>query len=135
MALVSLNFEKVLQSPVYTCIILQGEEKQFPIFCEPSSGKILQQLLLNIPTKRPLPYELLSSLSVGFEFHFHQVVITEMKDNIFFTRIVLEHQSEKMTNFVEIDARPSDAIILALAHKVPIYCTKEVLEKVIPFEE
>jgi bifunctional DNase/RNase len=54
---------------------------------------------------------------------------------VYFARLFLEQTIGNLRHILEIDARPSDCITLALMNNVPVYCTREVLEKTIAIEE
>jgi hypothetical protein len=64
-----------------------------------------------------------------------QVIIQDVEDTVYFARLFLEQQAGEMKTIVEIDARPSDCIILALMNSVPVFCRREILEKAVPVEE
>ena len=64
-----------------------------------------------------------------------QVVINDIQDTIYFARLFLEQKRDGIRHIIEIDARPSDCITLALMSNAPVFCTKEVLEKTVAVEE
>lgn len=133
--LVPATFEKVMQSRSYTCVVLEAEEKKFAIYTDPMSGKAMQLYLSSTEKERPSTHDLMNQIFRGLEIKLKQVVINDLKDTIFFARLFLEQQMGDVLYIVEIDARPSDCITLALLHKVPVYCTREVLERTIRYEE
>lgn len=133
--LVQLSFDKIMQTRSYTVIVLKGQEKKFAIYVEPSIGKILQMYLTDIEKSRPLTHDLISSIFKGLEINVKQVVINDVQDTIYYARLFLEQMRGDIRHIVEIDGRPSDFITLALMHNAPVYCAKEVLEKVIPVIE
>ncbi|MFI5334932.1 MAG: bifunctional nuclease family protein, partial [Chlamydiales bacterium] len=61
--------------------------------------------------------------------------ISDVEDTIYFARLFLEQMVGEERHIVEIDARPSDCIILALMYNAPIYCKSELFDKVVPVEE
>jgi bifunctional DNase/RNase len=71
----------------------------------------------------------------GFDVRIKQVVINDLQDTIYYARLFLEFDGGSVKNILEIDARPSDCIILALMNNAPVFCTKEVLDKAMPVEE
>lgn len=133
--LVQLSIEKIMQTAAYTVIILGYPKKKIAIFMEPNVGKMLQLFLTDTESPRPMTHHLLENIFKGFEIRVKQVVITEVHDTIYYARIFLEQQIGEVLHILEIDARPSDCITLALMNNAPIYCTTEVLEKVIAVEE
>jgi hypothetical protein len=74
---------------------------------------------------RPLPHDLIKNILDSLDVAVTRVVICNIKDNTYLASVRLKtNQKEK-----EIDARPSDAIALALRANAPIYVTEEVLNK------
>lgn len=133
--LIPVKFEKLMQSRSYTCVVLGAGEKKFAIYTDPPSGKSMQLYLAATEKPRPFTHDLLTRIFRGLEIKVKQVVIYDLQDTIYFARLFLEQQRGDLLHIVEIDARPSDCITLALLHKVPLYCTKGVLEKTIPYAE
>ncbi len=74
---------------------------------------------------RPLTPDLLCSIIDRTGASVDYIVINDLQNQTFYANIALHYNWKRM----EIDARPSDAIALALRTRVPIYATKEVLEK------
>jgi bifunctional DNase/RNase len=133
--LIQLNFDKILQTHTYTVVILGTTQKRFAIYTDPSIGKILQLYLTGAEKQRPLTHDLFSSVLKGLEVRIKQVVIIDLQDTVYFARLFLEQFDNDVRHIIEIDARPSDCITLALMNNVPVYCTKEVLDKAMPVED
>jgi uncharacterized protein len=129
--LVQLAFDKIMQTRSYTVIILKAKEKKFAIYVDPTVGKSMQTYLTDTEKPRPLIHDLVSSIFKGFDIKVKQIVINDLQDTIYYARLFLEMQKGDLRHIIEIDARPSDCITLALMHNAPVYCTKEVLEKTI----
>ncbi|MFZ0564727.1 MAG: bifunctional nuclease domain-containing protein [Chlamydiales bacterium] len=133
--LVPIKFEKVMQSRAYTCIVLGTDEKKFAIYTDSASGKAMQVYLTSSEKQRPLTHDLIIHLFQGLDIKIKQIVLIDLQDTVYFARLFLEQQIHDVLHIVEIDARPSDCINLALLNKVPIYCTQKVLEETISYEE
>lgn len=133
--LVQLSFDKIMQTRSYTVIVLASSEKRFAIYTDPNIGKTLQLYLTGTTKPRPLTHDLISSIFKGFEIKIKQVVINDLQDTIYFARIFLEQNIGQTKHIVEIDSRPSDAIAFAIMNNVPVYCTREVLDKTLPIED
>jgi len=133
--LIQLSFDKIMQTRAYTVVVLGTRDKKFAIYADPSIGRTLQTYLTGAEKQRPLTHDLINSIFQGFEIRILQVVINDLQDTIYFARLFLEQDVNGMRHIVEIDARPSDCITLALMNNVPVYCTHDVLEKTIPLEE
>ncbi|WP_255551104.1 bifunctional nuclease family protein [Granulicella sp. dw_53] len=76
-------------------------------------------------TPRPMTHDLLQNLARGLNAQVQKVVVSELRDETFFAVIWMDHAGET----VAIDARPSDAIALALRWDCPIYVNRTVLEQ------
>jgi uncharacterized protein len=133
--LIQLSFDKIMQTRAYTVVILSARDKRFAIYTDPSIGRTLQIYLTGAEKPRPLTHDLLDSIFKGLEVRIIQVVINDIQDTIYFARLFLEQDLGNIRHILEIDARPSDCITLALMNNVPVYCTREVLDKTVPIDE
>ncbi|ANH78918.1 bifunctional nuclease family protein [Candidatus Chlamydia sanziniae] len=134
--LVLLNFYKLVNFCHYAGMILGTEEKKFAIYGHVAMGQAFQGVdASGHPSIRPLTHDVLSFVFSGFDIRVLRVVINDYKDNVFYTRLLLEQKNGQLVYCVDVDARPSDSIPLALIHKVPILCVKAVFDAVIPYEE
>jgi len=79
---------------------------------------------------RPMTHDLLKNLIHGLNAQVQRVVVTELKDDTFYAVIWMEQNGE----IVALDARPSDALALALRTDCPIFVDEDVLRaaKVLP---
>ena len=75
-------------------------------------------------TPRPMTHDLLRNALRAFEAHVTRVVVTELRDDTFFAVIWMERNGEVMT----LDARPSDALALAMRSDCPIFVSRAVME-------
>lgn len=133
--LLQLSFDKIMQTKSYTVIILGAGDKRFGIYTDSSVGKILQQHLTEAEKPRPLTHDLFRSIFVGYGMRVKQVVINDVQGTVYYARLFLEQDLGDVMHILEVDARPSDAITIALIGNAPVYCTHQVLEKVVPFED
>ncbi len=133
--LIPVTFEKVLSTRTYTCVVLVTDKHRFAIYTDPASGKAMQAYLSSTTRARPDTHDLLNQIFRGLDIKLKQIVINDLEDTIYFGRLFIEQQIGDVLHIVEIDARPSDCITLALQHKVPVFCSTSVLEKTIPYAE
>lgn len=124
-----------MQTRSYTVVVLGTKEKRFAIYTDPSIGRILQLYLTDTQKPRPLTHDLINLIFQGYGVRVKQIVINDLQDTTYFARIFLEQDIDGIRHILEIDARPSDCITLALINNAPVYCTKEVLDKTIAVEE
>jgi bifunctional DNase/RNase len=133
--LIQLSFDKIMQTKSYTVVVLSAQEKSFAIYTDPSIGKTLQLFLTEVESPRPLTHELIDRIFEGLDVRVKQVVINDVQDTIYYARLFLEQDIGDLRHIIEVDARPSDCLTLALMNNAPVYCTREVLDKVLPVEE
>jgi len=133
--LIQLSFDKIMQTRSYTVVVLSAQNKSFAIYTDPGIGKILQLFLTEVESPRPLTHELIDHIFEGIDVRVKQVVINDVQDTIYYARLFLEQDLGNIRHILEIDARPSDCLTLALMNNAPVYCTQEVLNKTIPLEE
>ena len=114
----------------YWAVFLGNEDKTFVIYVDNFVGNAIQMALDGIKKERPLTHDLISSILLGLGTRLERIVINDTHDKTFFARILLRMENELGTKIVEIDARPSDSIVLSLQQNRPIYVARSVFEKV-----
>lgn len=113
------------------CAIFVGnDEKVFVIQVEHNLGAVIGMFLRDQPKERPLTHDLIVNVFKGFGITVERVIITELKNSTYFARLILKQENELGKKFVEIDARPSDCLALAAAHKRPVFVAKPLFEQV-----
>jgi uncharacterized protein len=113
-----------LMSPQRLIILRQVEgERYLPIWVGNYEAEAITVALQEIEMLRPLTHDLLKSVFGAFEAELRRVEITALRDDIFFGSIVAEADG-KVYN---IDARPSDAIALAVRAHIPILVEASVM--------
>ena len=133
--LIPISFKKILQSRAYTQIILGTKEKRFAIYTDPEVGRNIQIYLTEEHKPRPYTHDLINAILNGLNIKPLQIVINDVEDTIFFARLFLEQTIGDTRHILEIDARPSDCVTLALMNNIPVFCRKEILDKAIAVEE
>lgn len=133
--LIQLSFDKIMQTRTYTVVVLGARGKKFAIYTDPSIGRTLQIFLTGLEKPRPLTHDLINSIFKGLQVRVRQIVINDIQDTTYFARLFLEQEINGLRHILEIDARPSDCITLALMNNAPVYCTHEVLDKTVPIED
>jgi len=119
-----LMWDPVSRMPIVILRTQEGENV-LPIFVGLFEANAIAQQLDGSLSPRPMTHDLLGNLIDALHARVDRVVITDLRDNTFFALIHLERSGEKLT----IDARPSDAMALALRVKVPIFVEDTVLAR------
>ncbi|MCJ7664411.1 MAG: bifunctional nuclease family protein [Desulfobacterales bacterium] len=100
------------------------QERVLPIWIGPMEGNAIAIGMEKVKTPRPMTHDLMKNLLDNFQAEVTKVIVTELKDDTFYAVIHLSVDGKEL----EIDARPSDAIALAVRVEVPIYCAEKVME-------
>lgn len=132
--LIPIQFNKIMQSGSYTVFILGTPEKQFAIYTAPEVGEHIQMQLAQQIKPRPYTHDLINAIFKGLDIHILHVVINDVQDTIYFARLFLQQKIGDEHHILEIDARPSDCLALALENDIPIYCTKDVFDRVMSLD-
>ena len=119
-----LMIDPVSQMPI---IVLKksDDETVLPIWVGLFEANAIAMQLENIVSPRPMTHDLICSVIDALRATVDRVEITDLRDNTFFALIHLDRAGEKLA----IDARPSDAMALALRVRVPIFVAESVLLK------
>lgn len=119
-----LMIDPVSNMPI---IILKNPDGKsvLPIWVGIFEANAIAMQLEEVVSPRPMTHDLLKNVIEGLQAAVDQVVITDLKDNTFFAVIHLRRDGERYS----VDARPSDAMALALRASAPIYVERQVLEK------
>lgn len=127
---VPVQIRGILPANTGAAIFVGNEDKVFVIQVEHNMGLVIGMFLRQEPRERPLTHDLLVNIFSGFNIAVERVVITELRNATYFARLILNQQNELGRKIVEIDARPSDCIAIATAHKKPIYVSTTLFEQV-----
>jgi uncharacterized protein len=127
---VPVEIRGILPANSGCAIFIGNDEKVFVIQVEHNMGAIIGMFLRDQPKDRPLTHDLINSIFKGFEVKVERVVITELKNSVYFARLILKQENELGQKLVEIDARPSDCIAIATAQKRPIFVRIPLFEQV-----
>jgi bifunctional DNase/RNase len=100
-------------------------DRYLPIWIGPNEADAITIRLQGVTAPRPLTHDLLKNFITELGVQVSCIVVSELRDDIFFARIMWEANGREM----EIDARPSDAIALAVRLEVPIYVNEEVMDQ------
>jgi len=107
--------------------------RRLPIIIGAFEAQAIALEMEGIKPPRPLTHDLLKTLVDNLGANVLEIIVNELKENTFYAKIVLE--ASGLTN--EIDARPSDAIALAVRTYAPIFVNESVMSSAafIPSDE
>lgn len=113
------------------CAVFLGtERKTFVIYMDQSIGEAIQRAVNGEDSPRPMTHDLMLTLLDGLEAEVERMVINHVADGTFHARLIVSMENELGHKIIELDARPSDSMVLALASGKPIYVARDVLEAV-----
>jgi bifunctional DNase/RNase len=120
----TLMLDPYSQSPI---VVLETvpDKKLLPIWIDVPEARAIALELEKVATPRPLTHDLIRNIIQGLGATLQRVTITDLRSNTYFAVLFLGIKGQEL----QIDARPSDAIAVALRMKAPIYASTQVLAK------
>ena len=118
-----LGLDRTTNTPV---VILQEKEGErvLPIWIGPAEASAIAMELAGVKFARPLTHDLLKQLIVGLGARLNRVLITQVKENTYYAELDVRRDD----HVIQIDARPSDSIAIALRLNAPIFTQEDLLE-------
>jgi bifunctional DNase/RNase len=103
---------------------LEGKRK-LPIIIGGFEAQAIALKLENIKPPRPFTHDLFKNIADVFHLHVNEIIIDELHNETFYAKVVCEVNGEVH----EIDARPSDAIAIAVRFNAPLFVTEEIMNE------
>ncbi len=126
--LVEMTIKGLMVDPITNMpiIILKDKEgdRVLPIWVGIFEANAIALQIENVSTPRPMTHDLLKNVIADLRGEVDRVVVSDLKENTFYAVIYLRVAGET----VGIDARPSDAIALALRARAPIFVEDAVID-------
>ena len=112
------------QAPV---VVLESvaDQKLLPIWIDVAEARAIALELEQIKTPRPLTHDLMRNILIRIGATLERAVITDLRSNTYYAILYLRLKGQEL----QIDARPSDAIALALRMKAPVFAAAQVFAK------
>lgn len=123
MTVKGLMIDPITNMPI---IILRDEDGQrvLPIWVGVFEANAIALQIENVQTPRPMTHDLLKNVIGDLAGQVERIVVTELKENTFYAHIHIRTREQAIV----VDARPSDAIALALRTRSPIFVEEAVIE-------
>ncbi len=113
----TLKFEKVV-------LLKEKDADRFlPIWIGPTEASAIYIKLQGLTSHRPSTADLICNILSALGVTTSSIIISDLKDDTFYSKIILDIQGR----LIEIDARPSDALGIAVRTKAPIFVTEAVI--------
>ncbi|TMC09115.1 MAG: bifunctional nuclease family protein [Chloroflexi bacterium] len=111
----------------------KGAERYLPIWIGVYEANAIALKITGITPDRPITHDLMASTLGQLEIGLSRIVVTSLNNDVFYARLHLRQDGREL----DVDARPSDAIALAVRMECPIFVADDVLDKagVLPEKE
>jgi bifunctional DNase/RNase len=129
-SVVTVSVKGVIPTSNGCAVFLGSDAKTFVIYMERAIGEAIQRAVNGEQAERPMTHDLMITLLDGLGAEVERVVINDVKEGTFFARLIVSMENELGHKIVEVDARPSDSIVLALTSEKPLYAAQKVLDAV-----
>ncbi len=114
-----------------TALFLGNEDKTFLIYIDNSVGSAIAAHIGCKPPPRPQTHDLMAGMLVAMGAKLDRVIINDVQQETFFARMIFSVENElHEKKLIEMDARPSDSIALALRMEAPLLVSQKVMESV-----
>jgi len=114
------------QTGAYALVLNEeGGERRIPIIIGGFEAQSIAIQLEGLQPPRPLTHDLFQNFAKSFNINLKEINIYKLEEGVFYSNLICNREGEE----IEIDARTSDAIALALRFNCPIFTTEEILSK------
>jgi bifunctional DNase/RNase len=119
-----VSLDAMGQSPV-VILVDKESKKALPIWIGLLEANAIDKELRSIASLRPMTHDLLYSILAQTHVKVKEVKIVDLKENTYYATLFLEIDK----GVIEVDARPSDALVIALKSKTPIFVSAKILDE------
>jgi uncharacterized protein len=122
MRIAGIAIDAITRSPI---VLLKdaAERRALPIYIAQDQARAILGALEKQASPRPLTHDLMVNMFEAWDMRLERVIIHSLQDNTFYALMIVQKGETKK----EIDARPSDAIAIALRTNAPIWVMEEVI--------
>ena len=103
----------------------KGADRYLPIWIGPFEANAIAIKITGVKPDRPITHDLMASAMAELGIAIAKIVVSSLADEVFYARIHMRQDGRE----IDVDARPSDAIALAVRLECPIFVAEEVFEK------
>lgn len=109
-------------------LFLGNDDKTFVIYVDEAVGNAISMFISSATKERPLTHDLMGNVLLAFGARVDRIVINDVNGSVFYARIILhaQNQLQQVRKVIELDARPSDSVAMAMQQKAPIYVADKV---------
>ena len=103
----------------------KGADRYLPIWIGPFEANAIALKITGVSPDRPITHDLMATALTELGVGLQRIVVSSLSDEVFYARLHLQLDGRE----VDVDARPSDAIALAVRAECPIFVADDVFEK------
>jgi bifunctional DNase/RNase len=119
-------FVSTVTGPQAVVFLSDNGDRMVPIYIGPAEAISIDVALRKETTPRPMTHDLVKSIMDNFGIAINKILIDDLDEQVFYARLMLKDGLKEM----EIDARPSDCIALAVRTNASIFMEQSIMEKV-----
>ena len=119
-------FVSTITGPQAVVFLYDNGDRMVPIYIGPAEAISIDIALRKETTPRPMTHDLVKSIMENFGINIDRIIIDDLDEQVFYARLMLRNGGRE----IEIDARPSDCIALAVRSNAHIFIEQGILDKV-----
>ena len=119
-------FVSTITGPQAVVFLSDNGDRMVPIYIGPAEAISIDTALRKETTPRPMTHDLIKTIMDSCGISIHKIVIDDLDEQVFYARLLLREGERD----IEIDARPSDCIALAVRSSADIVIEQSILDKV-----
>ncbi len=119
-------FVSTITGPQAVVFLSDNGDRMVPIYIGPAEAISIDIALRKETTPRPMTHDLVKSIMENFSINIDRIIIDDLDEQVFYARLMLRNGARE----IEIDARPSDCIALAVRSNANIFIEQGILDKV-----
>lgn len=126
-----IEIKAILPTMSGSAVFLGNDKKAFVIYMDPMVGNAISLLINGTKNERPLTHDLMGLLLTSLGAKVERVIINDLKGATYYGRMIVTVENElQQRKVIELDARPSDCLAMAVQQKAPIYITHPIWDEV-----
>lgn len=130
-SVVEIQVRAVIPTKAGSAVFLGNSSKTFVIYIDGGVAQAILMFMQRMAKTRPLTHDLMAHILAALGAKVERVIINDLRDGTYFARLILSAENElHERKIIEIDARPSDCLALAVQQSAPIYVAQEVWSEV-----
>lgn len=119
-------FVSTITGPQAVVFLSDNGERMLPIYIGPAEAISIDIALRKETTPRPMTHDLVKSIMDNCDIGIDRIIIDDLDEQVFYARLMLRNAGRE----IEIDARPSDCIALAVRSDARIFIEQSIMDKV-----